>query len=206
MGSLRPCQDLNLFTVLIGSACFLTKHAISVMVSVLNLASRLLFGFALEETRELNTLLRKHFATFCNCLLAPKRKCRVDHNTRSSHLARCESQQLRAHVTAAANITCFGLLRAASSFAAVRTQPLVCSTKNTCGALGRSNTLLMTHVHEENRDAMLFTVTSSFLMREAPIFASMNFNGVSQRVRGLLRHGHLAQDHSGSRLPKGPAP
>ena len=115
---------LGLFTVLIESARFMTKHAISVMVSVLNLASRPLFAFAQKETRELNTLLRKHFATFCNCLLDPKRKCHVDHNTCSSHLARCKSQQLRAHVTAAANITCFSLLmkcrsisRTASSFA-----------------------------------------------------------------------------------------
>ena len=104
MGSLRACQDLNLFTVLIESARFMRKHAISVKASVLNVASHVLCAFAQEETKELNTLLRKQFATFCNCFFDPKRKCRVDHNIRSSHLARCKSQQLRAHVTAAANL------------------------------------------------------------------------------------------------------
>ena len=51
-------------------------------------------------------------------LFDPKRKCRVDHNIRSFHLARCKSQQLRAHVTAAANITYFGLLMRCRSLGA----------------------------------------------------------------------------------------
>ena len=66
---LAALQDLNLFTVLIEAARFMTKHAISVKASMLNLASRVLCAFAEEETRELNTLLRKQFATFCNCFL-----------------------------------------------------------------------------------------------------------------------------------------
>ena len=74
--------------------------------------------------------------------------------------------------------------------------------KNTCGALGRSNTFLLNHVHDANSDATCVTVTSTIMMREtltcavrrpgAPMFPSMSCNSVSLGLRRLLRHQHLA--------------
>ena len=79
--------------------------------------------------------------------------------------------------------------------------------KNTSVALGRSNTFLLNHVHDANSDATCVTVTSTIMMREtlpfavrragAPMFPSMSCNGVSQGLRRLLRHRHLAWHYHG---------